>query len=192
MVIKKNSIIQDGNTVGGDQAAGDIHKPKYYIGGTSGGKSQLETLYEQLFKEREESQIFDEIVDELMHFKQQVDGDKIIGLEQKLADGNRLDYLRFAETVKEKFFKKLVRNEHSETAQLIYAFLLAKVYSSFEMNVSPKLKETHPEEYINGLIVEFIVKPIEDILGENLLRVYDDEINGMIYFLTGNCHIKWI
>jgi len=68
---------------------------------------------------------------------------------------------------------------------------LAKVYSRFENNIYPRLNEGHPEEYINQLVDEFIVKPIEDLLGSNLLHIYEDEINGMIYFLMGNCHIKW-
>lgn len=112
-------------------------------------------------------------------------------LKKKLENGNRLKYLEFAEISKEKFAKKLLLNEHSESAQLIYAFLLAKVYTSFQTNIYTRLNEGHPEEYINQLIAESIVKPLEELLGDNLLRIYDDEINGMIYFLTGNCHIKW-
>jgi hypothetical protein len=106
-------------------------------------------------------------------------------------NGNRLKYLNFAEKSKEKFTKKLLKNEHSETAQYIYAFLLAKVYSRFETTIYPRLNEGHSEEFINQLLDEFIIKPIEDLLGNNLLRIFEDEINGMIYFLMGNCHIKW-
>ena len=84
-----------------------------------------------------------------------------------------------------------MKNEHSETAQHIYAFLLAKVYSRFETHIYSRLNEGHPEEYINQLVDELIVKPLEDLLGNNLLHIYEDEINGMIYFLMGNCHIKW-
>jgi hypothetical protein len=36
-----------------------------------------------------------------------------------------------------------------------------------------------------------IIDPIEAMLGENVLDLYADEINGMLYFLTGNCHIRW-
>jgi len=176
----------------GDLAGRDIIKPVYNIGRiTFGGQSQLEKLYERLEREKNESAIFSEIVDELLHFKNNADDKGFIGLEKKMENGNRLKYLHFAESTKEKFAKKLLKNEHSETAQLIYAFLLAKVYSSFQTNIHPRISEGHPEEYINQLITEYIIKPLEEILGNNLLRIYDDEINGMIYFLTGNCHIKW-
>lgn len=190
--MSKKEVSQSNNEVKGDLAGNDINKPTYNIGRTSiGGKSQLERLYDRLEKERESSTIFSEIVDDLLHYKKNADETEFIGLEKKLENGNRISYLNFAEKSKEKFAKKLLRNEHSETAQHIYAFLLAKVYSSFEFNIAPRIKEKHPEIFINELISEFIIRPLEDILGENLLRIYDDEINGMIYFLTGNCHIKW-
>lgn len=190
--MSKKEVSQSNNEVKGDLAGNNINKQTYNIGRTSiGGKSQLEMLYDRLEKERESSTIFSEIVDDLLHYKKNADETEFIGLEKKLENGNRTSYLNFAEKSKEKFAKKLLRNEHSETAQLIYAFLLAKVYSSFEFNIAPRIKEKHPEIFINELVSEFIIKPLEDILGENLLRIYDDEINGMIFFLTGNCHIKW-
>ncbi len=188
-----NKVKQTNNILeNGDLAGRDINKPTYNIGRvTFGGQSQLEKLYAKLEEEKNNSEVFCEIVDELLHYKEYAKNENVIGLEQKLENGNRLEYLNFAETTKEKFAKKLLKNEHSETAQLIYAFLLAKVYSSFQTNIYPRLKESHPEEFINQLIVEYITKPLEDLLGNNLLRIFDDEINGMIYFLTGNCHIKW-
>lgn len=189
----KNDVTQSSNIVEkGDLAGRDIIKPTYNFGRiTFGGQTQLERLYARLEKEKSESEVFSEIVDELLHFKNYAKGTLVLGIEKKLENGNRLEYLKFAIETKEKFAKKLLLNEHSETAQLIYAFLLAKVYTSFETNIYPRLKEGHPNEFINQLVSEYIVKPLEDILGDNLLRIYDDEINGMLYFLTGNCHIKW-
>lgn len=190
--MRKREVSQSNNEVKGDLAGNNINKQTYNIGIPSiGGKSQLERLYDRLEKERENSFIFSEIIDELLHFKNNADETDFIGLEKKLENGNRIHYLNFAEKSKEKFTKKLLLNEHSETAQQIYAFLLAKVYSSFELNIAPRIKENHSEIFINELISQFIVNPLEEILGENLLRIYDDEINGMIFFLTGNCHIKW-
>jgi hypothetical protein len=188
-----NDVNQSNNTIkNADLAGRDINKPTYNIGRvTACGQSQLEKLYERLEKEKRESSIFNDIVEELLHFKTYAEETEIIGIEKKLENGKRLAYLKFAIKTKEKFTKKLLKNEYSETAQLIYAFLLAKVYTSFETNVYPRLLENHPDVFINQLVSEYIIKPLEDILGDNLLRIYDDEINGMIYFLTGNCHIKW-
>lgn len=188
-----NKIILENITIqgNGDVAARDINKNYFYGRVSTGGQSQLEKLYERLEKERERSPIFNDVIEELLHYKNNASNTEIIGLEAKLINGNRQSYLEFAEKVKEKFTRKLVKNEYSETAQLIFAFLLAKVYSNFETFISPQLNQGHPEEYINNLVISQIINPIEEILGDNLLRIYTDDINGMIYFLTGNCHIKW-
>lgn len=188
-----NKVTQSGNTVeSGDMAGRDVNKPTINIGRMSfGGKSQLQILYDRLEEEKKNNMGIAEIIEELQHFKSYAKDEEVIGLEKKLENGNRLKYLNFAERSKEKFSMKLLKNEHSETAQEIYAFLLAKVYRRFEDHIYPRLSEGYSEEFINQLVDEFIINPMEDLLGENLLRLYEDEISGMIYFLMGNCHIKW-
>ena len=133
----ERELTQTGNTLGsGDMAGRDVIKPVYNIGRTSfGGQSQLEKLYIKFEEEKKNSQVFTEIVNELLHFKNYAKNTKVIGIEKKLENGNRLKYLEFAETSKEKFAKKLLLNEHSESAQHIYAFLLAKVFTSFQTNI---------------------------------------------------------
>lgn len=189
----KRQVTQSNNTIdNGDMAGRDVIKSTIHIGRVSfGGKSQLQLLYEKFEEEKKNSTGITEMVEELQHFRAYAEDEEIIGLEKKLENGKRIKYLNFAERSKEKFTKKLLKNEHSETAQEIYAFLLAKVYRRFEDHIYPRLSEHHSEEFINQLVDEFIVNPMEDLLGDNLLRLYEDEISGMIYFLMGNCHIKW-
>lgn len=188
-----NKVTQSDNTVeNGDLAGRDVNKQTINIGRMSfGGKSQLQILYDKLEEEKKNTIGIAEMIEELQHFKSYAKNEEVIGLEKKLENGNRLKYLNFAERSKEKFSKKLLKNEHSETAQEIYAFLLAKVYRRYEDHIYPRLSEGHSEGFINQLVDEFIINPMEDLLGENLLRLYEDEISGMIYFLMGNCHIKW-
>lgn len=187
-----NKVEQSNNTLkNGDLAGRDIYKSIYNIGRTNtGGYSQIEKLYKKLEDEKKDSQIFSDIIDELLHYKTIVDTE-VIGLEQKLTNGSRQHYIDFAETTKEKFYKKLFKNEYSESSQLIFAFLLGKIYSCFKIHIYPNILKNVEEEIINKLIEDCIITPIEDILGENLLRIFEDEIYGMIYYLTGNCHIKW-
>ncbi len=190
---ENNEVTLSNNTVeNGDIAGRDVNKPTINIGRMSfGGKSQLQILYDRLEEEKKSTKGIAEMIEELQHFKSYAKDEEVIGLEKKLENGNRLKYLNFAERSKEKFSMKLLKNEHSETAQEIYAFLLAKVYRRFEDHIYPRLSEGHSEDFINQLVDEFIINPMEDLLGENLLRLYEDEISGMIYFLMGNCHIKW-
>ena len=41
------------------------------------------------------------------------------------------------------------------------------------------------------LVDVHVYAKIAECLGENILELYDDEIAGMLFYLTGNCHIKW-
>ena len=92
--------------------------------------------------------------------------------------------------LKERITKKIKLNENSESAQEIYAYLLSQICSDFHLHIYPLLK-THTISQINLLIDEKVIKPAVFILGENVLKLLKEDINGMIYFLTGNCHIKW-
>ena len=88
----KNEVTQTNNTVGnGDIAGRDVNKSTVINIGrvSSGGKSQLEILYEKLEQERQNSSIFSDMVDELLHFKSYAADAEVIGLEKKLENGDR-------------------------------------------------------------------------------------------------------
>jgi hypothetical protein len=40
-------------------------------------------------------------------------------------------------------------------------------------------------------IQDEIVDVLSQKLGENILEIYNDCILGILYYLTGTCHIKW-
>ena len=130
------------------------------------------------------------IVENLNHYSTNLDEETIYDLEYKLNAGNRgYEYGR-AVLLKERITKKIKLNENSEAAQEIYAYLLSQICSDFHLHIYPLLK-THTISQINLLIDEKVIKPAVFILGENVLKLLKEDINGMIYFLTGNCHIKW-
>jgi hypothetical protein len=47
------------------------------------------------------------------------------------------------------------------------------------------------QEKINLLIRERVIEPVMKELGINIFKYTEEDIMGMIFFLTGNCHIKW-
>lgn len=131
-----------------------------------------------------------EIIDNLNHYSIRIDDDTVYDLEYKLKAGNRENEYKRAALLKERIAKKIKLNEHSEAAQEIYAYLLSQICADFHLHVYP-LISTHSEIQINIILDEKVIKPALNILGENVLRILKEDINGMIYFLTGNCHIKW-
>jgi hypothetical protein len=191
--MSESEVTQTNNVAGRDIAGRDVNKT--YSPTYSFGESQARVKYmaELLRKFKEDcdgnSQLRD-FIDEFDYFNTQLEGD-IVGLEQKLKDGNRDGFIEFALRTKEAFFKKLLKYQFSESAQRIHIYLLARLEDRFQNQIAPKIRADRPAEEIDTLIEEALIRPMLLELDENLLHLTATDINGMLYFLTGNCHIKW-
>jgi hypothetical protein len=151
----------------------------------------LENLYNQFQVEKETNPELKEFSEELDYFNSSLDED-VIGLENKLIAGNRQKIINYAIVVKEKFHKKLMKtSQYSSIAQDINVYILTKVRRGFMMEVYTLICNNEPEEKINLIITERIINPVKAELGLNLFKYDEDDIMGMIFFLTGNCHLKW-
>jgi hypothetical protein len=185
---------QKGNTVGGDQAGRDINKTTYHIGGAACTQPMAGTIGKLIDKFRQEQQSnvqFQQTVEKLKHYTTSPPGEGLRTLEEKLKAAKRDNLIGFATTTKELFTKKLAKHQFSESAQEIHALLLAEVYSRYHNHIYEHVVNNEPVAVVNGLIQTQIVDPLLSMLSVNVLDHYADDINGMLYFLTGNCHIKW-
>ena len=185
---------QKNNQVGGDQAGRDVNKPITVINQAAPRTPEMMLrLIEEFKRAYEDDIIVTTIIDKLEHYKASIDSaEEIQGLEGKLEDGGFHNLIPYAQKMKEAFFKKLMKYEHYEPAQKIYAYVLACIYSNFINSVTPHILNGDSYEVIFQAIKDNIITSLEDRLGENVLELYADEINGALYFLTGNCHIKWV
>ncbi|MFV0225490.1 hypothetical protein OBJ96_10375 [Empedobacter falsenii] len=151
----------------------------------------LEELYNKFQEEKLNNPDLAEFCEELDYYNSKIEGD-VLGLEEKLTQGNRERMIFFAKSAKEKFHKKLIKtSQYSQIAQDINISILAKVKTGFMMEVYTLICNDAPQETIDRLITERIIKPVKEELGKNLFRYDEEDIMGMIFFLTGNCHIKW-
>lgn len=180
---------QSGNLVGGDQAGGNISKT-YNVHAVQ--RTTMSALIEKFKAEMGRNEEFRQKIEKLEHYCKQIDNDEIIGLEPKLEAGGQAALLDFAQRTKELFAKKLIRYQFSETGQQIHAYVLAEIYSRFHRHILPKIQKGLPAEAISDCVQKEVIDPVQGVLEENVLGLYADEINGMLYFLTGNCHIKWV
>lgn len=153
----------------------------------------LHDLYEKFQKEKEADPQLKEICKELDYFNSQVEDDDMIGLESKLIAGEKPPaIIRYAKYTKEKFHKKLIlTSQYSEAAQDINVYILSKVHRSFMMEIYTLICNHETESKIQAVIAERIINPVKTELGLNLFKYDEDDIMGMIFFLTGNCHLKW-
>ncbi len=187
------STTQSGNIVGGDQAGRDIKKTTVFNYRPSPGcRNEIIRLAEKFRVERANDIAFNRTIAKLEHFQAQVPDDPLVGLEQKMeAAGYSPQHMEFAKKTKELFAKKLIEFQLSESAQRIQALLLAEVYSRFHLAIAPMIAADDDLGAINHAVQHEIIDPIQAMLEENVLELYADEINGMLYFLTGNCYIRW-
>lgn len=183
-----DEINQTGNTVFGDQAGRDINKlylPK---------KGPLREIAEKITVMYESDETFQGFIDELLHFTEQHEKERkeFKGLEVKLTEAGYREDLNEALILKEKFSKKIFQNQFSEQVQNLYVKILAHINTVFKMKVLPLIRAGKEEVVIKDEIFISIINPIHEQLAPTSINITMDEVRGMLYFLTGNCHIEWV
>ena len=186
----ENDVSITGTNIGGKFTGRDDNSVS--ISNTYQRSIYLQDLYEKFQEEKNNNPELKELCEELDYFNSQIGNEDIVGLENKLTAGNREKIILYAKTVKEKFHKKLMKtSQYSAVAQDINVYILTKVRRGFMMEVYTMICNNDTEEKINLMITERIINPVKAELGSNLFKYDEDDIMGMIFFLTGNCHIKW-
>ncbi|MCX6899798.1 MAG: hypothetical protein NT105_14005 [Verrucomicrobia bacterium] len=180
---------QAGNIVGGDQAGRDITK-NYIFDATE--PTPMRHLIERLKHERANDMRFADTLSILKRYTMPAAGETVNGLEDKLRAADRGALLAYAARVKEVFHKKLMENQFSEAGQEILAYLLAEIFTRFHHHVLPAIHSGESQQSVSELVQRHVIDPVQSMLGENPLHLYAEEVNGMLYYLTGNCHIRWV
>lgn len=191
MSASNDKIVQKNlETGGGDVAGGNIDKSQHlYFHSQFGDDSYLQHLYEQLNTDIATGRKIENMCEILNDFIA-TDEDEVVGLETKLARGGMDAQLWYARSCKETYAKNITRYAMYETAQVIHAYLLSKVESGYVASITPILSKTPPERKFE-IVRKIVLNELEAKLGKNPLRLHSREIDGMLFFLTGKCRIKW-
>jgi hypothetical protein len=151
--------------------------------------TQMDLLSQKYVEEKSNQQVTYVIIEELTHYSNEKYD--IRDLTEKLEDAG-FDYLiEVGEELKEEVSKLIIRNQHYKSAQKIITYLLAEVESIFNANIKSKLLDVREETALKLLFRTHLEKEIQAHLGDNVLEIFNRQINGMVYFLTGNCHLEW-
>jgi hypothetical protein len=191
MTSEENKVSLTDSSVGGKLVGRDDHS--ITISTPQERSIYLDDLYNRFVLEKETNEELKEICEELDYFNSQIDGEQMVGLESKLIAGHKPQaIIDYAKIVKERFHKKLFKtSQYSLVAQDVNVYILSKVRRSFMTEIYTLISKGENDEKINALITERIINPVKADLGVNLFKYTEDDIMGMIFFLTGNCHIKW-
>lgn len=132
-----------------------------------------------------------DILEELAEYITNRPDREIIGVEQKLINGDRNDLLNDAVYLKNRFERLIAKKQMSVVDQKIYTHVLAVIVSSFNHKVRPLILEKKSKSEVDFAIHKEIIDPVyQSIVGFNQ-QVTSNHVAGMLYFLTGNCHLLW-
>ncbi|KJF86999.1 hypothetical protein BTO21_05495 [Photobacterium phosphoreum] len=130
------------------------------------------------------------MIEEFQEFLTPRAGRKIIGLDDKLIEGNREDLLDDAIYLESRFSRKVSKVQMSDKEQIVYFHCLSKINSYFNSYVRTKIKANKENDIIDASIQEKIINPLyKEIAVVQPMSM--EMIRGMLYFLTGKCHIRW-
>ena len=113
-------------------------------------------------------------------------------LEKKLSDCNRGYLISEALAGKERFAKLLMRNTFRAAVQEVFAFVLGEIHAEFNLRIKPHIASETTQGAIEARVAD-LAQNITDQIAKAppALGLGKPEIVGMLYYLTGNCHIDW-
>ena len=181
-----NRQSQDKNTVGGDLVGRD----KNVVNVKVGTQSLISRLNDQYLQEAELGRPIKQNLEDLQHYMARSTDSDVRGLKEKLEAANRSDLLNYAERLKEKAYKRIMEYQTSPTAQKIFEFSLLKLLTTYQLEVWPLILEgsSRPavDERISGLL-----NKCYSLLEANELGLQEEDLLGLLFFLGGNCHLRW-
>lgn len=157
-------------------------------------KTRFARRFEKLNQEVKNDERYEGTMESLKYYLTKLDG---ISAETKLYDGgfNENEVIS-AIRRKERYAKRLQLNRFFESAQWIDSQLFAKIKMDFEAFILPLIDNGSPKSEILKEVVIKVVQPILDLINiegedDEVLNYNADDIFGMVYYLTGQCHINW-
>lgn len=184
---------QTDNTVGRNMAGRDVNEIIHVHIPAVKPSSQLSKLYSRLAAEAEGDKTLTTYIRQLEIFTRTVENEEVVGLEGKLTVAGRLDDLHMAMAMKEAVFAGIRENLFSPTYQRIAAILMGKIHEAFRTEIRPMIRESADRSEVDRAVSLRVIEPIVAELEE--CPDFDEApiplVRGMLYFLTGNCHISW-
>lgn len=179
---------QTGNSAEGDIVGGNQTKT---VNNVFTSTSPLTRLYEKFRKASEGQPYVAQISEQLQHYCSVVTDGDVRGLKEKLTAANRQDLMHAATTLKEAAAKTIMKWQTSGVAQDILTIILGQLYSAFLLHVAPAIEAEKSRTEVDALISEKVIKPTAEMLGDNDLMLTPADILGLLFYLGGNCHVRW-
>ena len=96
-----------------------------------------------------------------------------------------------ASRLKEAAAKTIMKWQTSGVAQDILTLVLAQMFTNFFQHATPAIQEGASRSAVDAIIGDKVLAPASAMLGDNDLMLSQQDLLGLLYFLGGNCHIRW-
>lgn len=153
--------------------------------------TNLETAIVQIKKVCNENDQLVDIFEDLAELITEHPDREIIGLQKKLENGERSDLFLRARLLKNKFARRVAKTQMSTTEQHVYIQILSAINTSWYHSIHPKIISGATNQEIDHLIYEELIKPIHQAIVRFDHTITSETVSGMLYFLTGKCHLIW-
>lgn len=156
--------------------------------------SRLSQRFKRLKEEVDKDIRLSDFMEDFKNYNTKLDGKS---MPDKLSDGGFSDLEIFRATKRKHMYsKKLEKNKLYETAQLIDMELFSLISLYFETYIEPLIEAGTAKAVIKQAVLEKIVQPLIDLINQDgkddtFMNYTTEEIYGMIFFLTGKCHLNW-
>lgn len=181
-------VNQKNNNVSGDLVGGS--KIEIHYDGANAVPEELIRLYEKLKVDGIGEPSGNSFSEKLNHYFSNSTSSDVRGLEEKLNASGRTDELAQAKILKERATKEIMKRQGSNTAQRVYTIVLDELFTTFSLTVRPVIQEGGSRTTVDRAINETI-NDTKRKLGENVLQIDASDLYGLLFFLGGNCHIRW-
>ncbi|MGL5090219.1 MAG: ABC-three component system protein [Aeromonas sobria] len=153
--------------------------------------SSLEQAVEQIKKGFAGEKLAVNIIDDLADYITEYPGRLIIGLEKKLAYGERQDLKDRATLLKNRFERRVAKNQMSLAEQHVYVQILAAISTIWHSKIKPLIDISASKTAIDSAIHSELIEPVHKAMVRYDTLVTSELVSGMLYFLTGKCHLEW-
>lgn len=153
--------------------------------------TSLETVIEQIKKACRGDEDIIDIIEDLAELITENPDHEIIGLEQKLMKGGRSDLFKRARRLKNKFSRRVAKSQMSMVEQHVYIQILSAINTAWHHNIYPKIIDGVSNDEIDSLINKELIEPVHQAIVRFDITVTSEIVGGMLYFLTGKCHLVW-
>ncbi|MBT9098387.1 hypothetical protein KFZ76_11785 [Methylovulum psychrotolerans] len=116
---------------------------------------------------------------------------QIIGLDKKLEQGKRQDLIEEAILLKNKFERRIAKNQMSMSEQHIYVQVLATINTIWQLKIKPMISNGDSSQAVDEAILQNLIQPVHTAIVTYDSLINTDTVRGMLFFLTGKCHLAW-